>query len=93
MPRHLIGLGHGAQFFQPPAALVRHQSGDLEPERFLVHVAHLVDAVVGVEREGPGDHGFGIGRRQFGGVEDPALHAVVEARHGGQRLFHVFVVG
>jgi hypothetical protein len=43
--------------------------------------------VVGVERERARDRALRIGRRQPVGVEEPSLHAIVEAGYNTQRVF------
>jgi hypothetical protein len=55
-------------------------------------VAHLVQRVIGVEREGIGDVGFAVGRRQARAAEQRGLHRVVPARHGCQQAIHRIIV-
>ena len=72
--------------------LVRHHAGHLEAVAVRIDLPDLVLSIVGVEGEGPRDHGLGIGRRQELGIEQPGLHPVVEARDPLQRMLDAVLV-
>src|SRR5205814_4880301 len=58
-----------------------------------VHERDLFLAVEGVEGERLGDCALGIFRRELVRIEEPALSAVVPARHSLEQVLHPFVVG
>jgi hypothetical protein len=57
---------------------VVHHAADLERVVLLVDLGRILLRIIGVERKRPRHHAVRIGRSQPVGIEQPALHPVVE---------------
>ncbi len=91
--RNLGSLRQGVELGQRPGLLVANKALELQLVVLAVHQRDLFHAVEGVEGEGLGDRALGKFRRELVRVEEPALRAVVPARHPGEQSLHALVVG
>jgi hypothetical protein len=62
------------------------QTVDQELVVFFVDIRRFLLAIIRIERERTRDRGFWIDRGKSVRVEEPRLHAVIEARHDAQRI-------
>src|SRR6266850_5931717 len=93
VPRDLRDLRQRVELGKPPGLRVADHAAELELVVGAVDDAHFALAVVAVERERPGDPALWEFGRQAAGVEEPALHPVVPARHRPENLLYALGVG
>ena len=86
MPDDHLAFGKVGDLLPGPGALVVDEAGELQPPRVPIDRLDILDLVIGVEAGRLQHHRARVFGRQFVGIEQSLLDAVVEGGHGAQRL-------